>query len=212
MSKIPFTPPKFHESSFNCPNCLAYAHQMWSQALTSGHRAIDDLFVSYCSNCTHYAVWKEEEIISPFSTSVEPPNTDLGEDIKKDYIEASSILPHSPRGAAALLRLAIQKICNELGDSKKDINENIKTLVAEGLPSRVQKALDIVRVTGNDAVHPGQIDLRDKPEIALQLFKLVNIIAEKLITEPKEIDDIFEALPESKKDQIKQRDSVSKLE
>lgn len=37
-------------------------------------------------------------------------------------------------------------------------------------------------------------------------MKLLNIIAERLITEPKEIDCIFDALPQSVKDSIEKRD------
>jgi hypothetical protein len=38
----------------------------------------------------------------------------------------------------------------------------------------VQQSLDIVRVIGNDAVHPGQIDLTDDIETATKLFVLIN--------------------------------------
>jgi hypothetical protein len=38
-------------------------------------------------------------------------------------------------------------------------------------------------------------------------MKLLNIITERLITEPKEIDGIFDALPQSVKDSIEKRDS-----
>jgi hypothetical protein len=76
-----------------------------------------------------------------------------------------------------------------------------------GLPSAIQKSLDSVRVIGNDAVHPGKIDLRDDVKTAKALFKLVNIIAEKMITEVREIEEIYESLPDEKRKQIKERDN-----
>src|SRR5688572_10249423 len=85
------------------------------------------------------------------------------------------------------LRLAIKKLCAELGETGKNINDDIASLEKKGLDKRVQQALDIVRVIGNDAVHPGQIDLRDDRDTATKLFGLVNLIAEKMITEPKHV-------------------------
>jgi hypothetical protein len=79
---------------------------------------------------------------------------------------------------------------------------------AQGRSSRTH-ALDSVRVIGNEAVHPGQIDLRDTPEIAMSLFGLVNFIVEKMITEPKEIDAFYGALPATKLDQIAKRDGTT---
>src|SRR5690606_29908829 len=113
----------------------------------------------------------------------------------------------SPRGAAALLRLSIQKLCAYLGQPGHNINSDIKALVALGLPPKVQEALDTVRVIGNNAVHPGKIDLKDDIDIVNMLFKLVNFIAQKMITEPKEIDEIYSSLPAEKIDGIRQRDS-----
>ena len=67
--------------------------------------------------------------------------------------------------------------------------------------------MDVVRVTGNDAVHPlGQIDVRDDPTIVRKLFDLVNVVVQEMITRPKTIEQTFETLPISKKEQIKQRD------
>lgn len=151
-------------------------------------------------------MWYEGKMIYPDFEGVQPPNEDLSNDIKEDYNEASSILQKSPRGSAALLRLAIQKLCIELGESGENINNDIKSLVTKGLPSAVQKSLDVVRVIGNEAVHPGQIDLKDDIETAEVLFKLVNLIAEKMITEPKEVEDIFQSLPEEKRLAIQKRD------
>jgi hypothetical protein len=56
-----------------------------------------------------------------------------------------------------------------------------------GLDGRIQKALDVVRVIGNKAVHPGQIDLRDDKATASKFFALVNLIVEATITSPKHV-------------------------
>jgi acetyl/propionyl-CoA carboxylase alpha subunit len=85
-------------------------------------------------------------------------------------------------------RLALQKLCKHLNAGGGDLNANIKAMVANGLPVRVQQALDLVRVIGNQAVHPGYIDLRDTSDTALSLFSLLNIIVEEMITRPQEID------------------------
>ena len=86
----------------------------------------------------------------------------------------------------------------------------IKNLVSKGLPAAVQKSLDVVRVIGNDSVHPGQMDLRDDMETAKALFKLVNLITEKMITEPKEVEAIYDSLPERSKKAIEKRDGGGK--
>ena len=121
-------------------------------------------------------------------------------------METSSIIGCSPRGAAALLRLCIQKLCGHLEESGKNINKDISELVKKGLNPKIQKSLDIVRVIGNEAVHPGVMDFKDKPETAIHLCHLVNIIAEAMITQPKMIDSLYDELPEQKKEQISERD------
>ncbi len=134
------------------------------------------------------------------------PNPDLPDAIKADFEEARQIANLSPKGAAALLRLVIQKICIHLGEPGKDINSDIGNLVKKGLPSKIQKALDIVRVVGNESVHPGQIDLNDDPATTTKLFELIDIIADTMITQPKEIDKLFDSLPDGKKAAIQKRD------
>lgn len=128
--------------------------------------------------------------------------------IVADYEEARLIATASPRSAAALLRLCIQKLCKEIGEPGKNINDDIASLVSKGLPVIVQQALDIVRVIGNEQVHPGTLDLRDDPEIANELFGLVNFIVENQIAQPKAIKELFERLPEAKRKAIEQRDAI----
>ena len=76
----------------------------------------------------------------------------------------------------------------------------------KGLPIQLQQALDSVRVIGNHAVHPGVIDLNDKPEIAKSLFSFINIICEYFISQPKKINDVFQSLPLKDIQNIKNRD------
>ena len=85
------------------------------------------------------------------------------------------------------------------GEKGRNIDEDIGHLVRKGLPPLVQQALDAVRVIGNEAVHPGTIDLKDDRDTAGRLFDLVNIIAEQMISNPKHVKELYDKLPESKR-------------
>jgi hypothetical protein len=207
----PFVPPTLNAKAFNCPLCQAYAQQIWQDILrTKGlHYAPDnipDFHASYCTHCHEWLYWHEGRIIVPDVISAPPPNDDLNDEIKHDYTEAASIVMKSARGAAALLRLSIQKLCKQLGEEGKNIDKDIGSLVGKGLDIRVQKALDTVRVIGNESVHPGEMDLRDDIEAAFMLFTLVNAIADQMITQPKLRDALYSMLPQTKLDAIDDRD------
>ena len=167
---------------------------------------VNNVWFSRCFNCGEVALWICGAMIYPKSGEAPPANPDLPEDIRRDYEEASAILDQSPRGSAALIRLAIQKLCKELGQPGKSINEDIGALVKGGLDTRVQQALDAVRVIGNSAVHPGLIDLRDDRATAETLFRLLNLIVEKTISEPKHVAEVYASLPETAKEAIEKRD------
>ena len=85
------------------------------------------------------------------------------------------------------------------------INESIKNLVKKGLNPQVQQSLDIVRITGNNAVHAGKIDFEDTTDVQA-LFGLINVIADVLITQPKQIQALYDGLPESSKKAVEKRD------
>jgi len=159
-----------------------------------------------CALCGERSFWVSSKLVYPDVGYGEPPNPDLPEEIREDYEEAAEILRKSPRGAAALLRLALQKLCEYLGEPGKNINDDIASLVKKGLPAKVQEALDYVRVVGNNAVHPGTIDLKDDVDTASNLFKLLNIIANKMISEPKQLDQLYMKLPKPSRDAIAARD------
>lgn len=212
MTQQPFAPPTYHKMAFNCSFCNAFADQRWLLAKSRNSRGgiednVSEVEFCFCAHCNQYSIWFDETMIHPDSSGIAPPNSDLEEDIQTDYREAAAILQKSPRGAAALLRLALQKLCIQLGENGKNINTDIANLVKNGLSPTIQQSLDSLRVVGNESVHPGQIDLRDDPAIARVLFKLINKIAETMITEPREIQEIYSKIPDDKKQAIDKRDS-----
>jgi hypothetical protein len=146
-------------------------------------------------------------MIIPSEAPVPPPHSDMPAACIGDYEEARSIVAVSPRAASALIRLALQKLMTELGEKGTNINADIGSLVAKGLPDLVQKALDFCRVVGNNAVHPGEIEINDTPEIAHSLFDMINFIVEDRIAKPKQIQALYAQLPEGARNAIQARDA-----
>jgi len=206
---VTYTPPTAKANAINCPYYGAYANQQWGAGLhhsNQGTTTLGGLTISLCANCGAAALWFENALVYPPTSTAPLPNSDLPAAIATDYNEARDILQRSPRGAAALLRLAIQKLCIHVGESGDNLNADIAALVKKGLRSHVQQALDVVRVIGNQAVHPGQIDLNDDPHTATALFGLVNLIAQQMITDSKEAEALYNALPAAQREAIEKRD------
>jgi hypothetical protein len=161
--------------------------------------------IGRCTHCSEHTIWHEDEMLHPFTGSAPRPNTEMPQAVQKLYEEAAALFTRSPRAAAALLRLSIQVLCKELGESGKNINADIAALVQRGLPDVVQQSLDVVRVTGNEAVHPGQIDT-DDPAVVGSLFELVNVIVEYMIAMPKKVSGLYSTLPQHAREAIDRRD------
>ncbi len=201
--------PYVFAKSFTCPHCGAIANQQWWTKGFSGDTYADDhlnrIKVGLCTHCHESTLWIDKEMYYPSIGNAPFPNTEMPENVKIIYLEAASIYSKSPRGAAALLRLGIQLLCKELGQKGENINDDIKQLVLKGLPTLVQQSLDIVRITGNDAVHPGQIDT-DDVNVVIQLFDLTNIIVEYMIALPNKVSGIYSNLPSNSLNAINKRD------
>ncbi len=210
--------PHFLGSPFICPHCRQFARQTWGQAAdtileigniyrSSFNVGNDKIFFSQCDACEHKIIWKSGEVVWPHVSIAPEAHVDFPEDLRADYEEARLIYNDSPRASAALLRLCLQKLCSHLGAPGKNINDDIQFLYDEyGLGRRVRDSMDILRVVGNNAVHPGEINLDDNREISLGLFRIVNFIIDKAISEPAHVDSIFSQLPEGAREAIERRD------
>ena len=222
-----FREPKFNESSFTCPHCGVLAQmkffiphkvqQIINDNLSclfianSTQNNIDNIryylnfYAKYgnsfavCQNCNETSIWINQEMVYPKARLTPLPNKDLPDDIKTDYEEASKIMQDSPRGACALLRLALQKLMIHL-EEDRNLDKAIQSLIdKQKIDKTLQKALDSVRVIGNSAIHPNELDVKDNVEIAAALFKIINYIAEKILSDKREIEEIYSLLPESSK-------------
>ncbi|CEN84192.1 Uncharacterised protein [[Clostridium] sordellii] len=213
---------------FTCPICNAISCQKWNtwnvdisfdqyvlcsheqnhankiKALKSDGK-IDILKVSTCDACKGYHIWLNGRMIFPTVSSIPVANEDMPESVKNIYNEAREVHSISKKSAAALLRLAVQLLCKELGESGENINKDIASLVSKGLDPSVQKMLDTLRVVGNNAVHPGEIDLDDREDVSTSLFSLLNFIVYEMISKPKKIEEMYNIIPGNLRDAIDRR-------
>ncbi len=192
----------FQAKSFICPWCRVHATMTWQHLHTEWSNFQPGLNLAYCANCEKYSIWKrnnsgESVMIYPLTPSAPRSNPDMPDDVEELYCEAANISVFSHRGAAAILRLCLEKLCNELTNKEDTIDHNLKRLAEsdDPIPGRMLKMAHFVRVMGNEAVHPGKIDFNDNPEIVKALFTFINLLVDNQITQLERLDGLIRAQP-----------------
>lgn len=214
--------PKIEQQYFVCPHCKTNALHKWQQTVFSDEylvasftdktvpkEAFSSFYISFCTHCFNATVWVGGKMVYP-DVYIQEPNKDMPPQVLDVYKEAMSIANKSPRCACALLRLSIELLCDcdEIKAEGKNLDEKIGFLVEKGLPANIQMALDTIRVIGNKAIHAGKISIEyDNIDVANALFSLVNMISQYLIAQKREINMLYNKLPESTLDSIRKRDS-----
>jgi hypothetical protein len=198
-----------------CPHCGTFSQIKlgFTKVLIGAARAGQTQWVpdwklgaAECIACSAPSFFWRGAQVYPSASLAPLPHPDMPVEINPEYSEAASILNQSPRAAAALLRLAVQKLCPLLGSTKSNLDDAIGELfAAQKISTELQQALDTLRVIGNESVHPGQINLNDDSATALALFQVLNFIVERGIAEPKRIAEIYGSLPASKVAAIENR-------
>ena len=88
-----------------------------------------------------------------------------------------------------------------------DMINGANQLFAEELgPAEGGEIVELMEITMRNLLASGEIDLNDDRDTALALFSLVNLVAQWMITNPKDVAEIYELLPESKREAIDDRD------
>lgn len=223
VTEMSYVLPEISKSSFHCPCCGTYAHMKWYQF--SKNTQVRPYTEAECSHCAKSSLWlihrtqnqqgtirpTEGVMLYPEIGLAPVPELDMPEDVKLDYEEAAKIATKSPRGAAALLRLGLQKLCIHLGKEGKNINDDIRALAADNILSpMVIKVADTVRITGNNAVHPGRMSPDDVDQVSLKLFDLLNFIVRKAITEPRELEALYNKTPSGVRASAEKQDAKNK--
>ena len=222
--------PKLDKGSFKCPHCNVLTTQEWrdikinmEKKYVESHKAVEynmpmpgmpphyNWLYRYatCHNCGGISIWFRDEMIYPLTGTTPDPNKDMPDKIMEIFNEARNISNISPRASVALLRLCVEQLVNQLDKGKGSLNDKIKRLVEKELSKEVQQALDLVRVSGNNAIHPGEISLDDNNEHIEMLFKTINIIVERTISSKNQIQDAYNKLPSKDIKSIQDRDQNS---
>jgi hypothetical protein len=87
-----------------------YSHSEWE---------LINLVVNLCYSCSEWSVWVADRLVFPATALEVKPNPEMPADVLIDFIEANTIVENSPCGAAALLRLCIQKLMPHLDQKGK---------------------------------------------------------------------------------------------
>lgn len=208
--------PEFRAKAFTClhVDCATITSMQWTICRGNfvGHFEDLPVWVCKCDHCGRISIWGSNRqgdsgsLIYPGSLPAPSGHEYLPEGCRTDFEEARQICSASPRGAAALLRLCLQKLLGHLGGKGEHIDTDIKTLVASGLDPHIHQALDVIRVTGNNAVHPLEMNLEDDQDSVLVLFEMINLIVEERIARPAKISERFANLPEKARLAIEKRD------
>lgn len=201
--------PEQDAKSFHCPHCNVLAQQYWTYLKKRLHNRtykISEYRVSCCEGCRDVAIWRNKKLIHPPAGLVQPPISEMPDDIKTIYDEAHDIVRRSPRSACVLLRLCVQLICEAKKADGGNLNSQIGYLVKKGMDERIQKALDAVRVIGNNASHERIMYMDDTEKIAIRLFGLVNSISDWAFRQDTQLDEIYDNLPSDSAEAIEKRD------
>jgi hypothetical protein len=199
--------PREGASPMLCPHCGVVAQQWWSE-LVSNIVVKPWPKVCQCNECDKISLWFRGVMVVPATGGVEPPSPDLPIDVQADYNEAREVMGYSLRSAAALLRLAIEKLCVELNGNPMKLDAHIAALVAQGLDDETALMFDAVRLGGNNAIHPiDSIGVTANREMVEMLFWLVNEIADDVITKPKRRAEAMKLIPDDERARITTRNA-----
>ena len=85
-----------------------------------------------------------------------------------------------------------------LGESGKNMNRDVSSLIERGLPRKFRDELKAVKSIGANAVPPGEISSVDDAETAVGLFNVVNMMVESTILQRRKARQVFIVVPRSK--------------
>jgi hypothetical protein len=99
--------------------------------------------------------------------------------VEEDFEEAAAILNKSPRGAAALMRVCIQKLLPLLKDNGLDRSHYDSALIRKGLEVEIQQAMEVLQVLQSDSVQLTTFESQEDKEMAFRIIDSLKAILER---------------------------------
>ncbi len=122
----------------------------------------------------------------PDPTDLAPP-PGLSAKLVPLYQEAVDIAERSPASACALLRLLLRTLIGAAGVRSRHIVRDIETLVTQGAPMGLMRALDVLKLSDNEARRPGEVNLLNGHREAQNLMLVIHLFV-KHVTGAQEPD------------------------
>jgi hypothetical protein len=199
--------PDLEATEFICPHCERLTQHEWLDLWSRrGDQLVADtgFAASRFGGCGSHAIWGAELIYPPMP--LRPfVEEDLPPEIRTDVHEARLILAVSPRASAALLRLALQKLCAQLGCPGESLEGDIANLVTrKGLPTSLLPLFQAACLRESQ-VAAGLIEssATRRAEEAAALLELIGLIVQGAISAPRRGQSAlaaFTTLPHRKPD------------
>ncbi|MCS5673486.1 MAG: hypothetical protein VX983_05440 [Actinomycetota bacterium] len=95
------------------------------------------------------------------------------------YIEAQDIVERSPASACAILRILIEAVIRDRGLRGRHIVRDVGTLVDQGAPVGLLRALDVVAMSEEAAETPAELRLTDGHSDAQNLVMFLHLLADQ---------------------------------
>ena len=107
--------------------------------------------------------------------------------------------------------MCIESLCKEV-TGKRKFDDAIRELERQGIPKEIATAMDVVRLTGNEVLHAGQLYGSDDAKTVARPFRLASLIVNWAITEKRELQELVAAIPKDRLERIEQQrgDNASK--
>lgn len=160
-----------------------------------------------CFSCKDWAIWRGKKMVHPPLRLSGTPHPDMPDEVRELYDEAAQIAAVSTRAGAAFARVAVERLLKHLfPDTDSKLEHLIAAAKRRGVSSPVGQMLDVVRVTGNGAVHvddqPGDLvilvlDDVQGPELVSMLLQAINDLVDDLITKPQQAAKLSALIPPS---------------
>jgi hypothetical protein len=215
--------PSLGGASFECPHCHRLAYQKWRDLRFSDRtprlherKSNPSVWqVSLCHGCKQPALWQLDRMVYPLAPLGSPPHPDMPGDVRALYEEAAAVAAVSRRAGAALARTTVERLMKHLDPNvpvkDNNLDRRIARIKERGVSTPLGKMLDVVRVTGNGALHvddrPGELvvmalDDRDGPPLLELFLEVVNDLVDELIVKPRTTHQLWNKLPEKTKERL----------